>query len=42
MINLLDYYKNNVKEDEYYYKFYNKIVSIQEEIERQNGVRIDI
>lgn len=35
MINLLDYYKDNVKEDEYYYKFYNKIVSIPEEIERE-------
>ena len=28
MIDLVEYYKNNVKKDDYYYRFYNQLITI--------------
>lgn len=30
MIDLVEYYKNNVKKDDYYYRFYNQLITIPE------------
>lgn len=35
MINLYKFYKDNVNEDEYYYKFYNNIVVTPHQIFQQ-------
>ena len=34
MIDLTEYYKKNVKKEDYYYRFYNRLVTIPEEEQR--------
>lgn len=42
MINLYSFYKNNIKENEYYYKFYNDIVTIPQKNFREMSDLIQI
>ena len=30
MLNLLEFYKKNIKQDDYYYRFYNQLVTAPE------------
>ena len=35
MVNLVDYYKDNIKKDDYYYRFYNDLITIPEKTEQE-------